>query len=95
MAEAETPTYLLRLVYPAQQAGFAFYGAIRGEAEAALACFSSEDVQRVFFGVFAPGVPMMEGLTGGEALAPLEQLGNLAGDFAAQVGAGGSLPAPP
>ncbi len=93
---ADAPTYLLRMIYPAQQAGFAFYGAIQSGAGGEQACFSADDVQRTFLGVFAPGVPTMEGLTGAESLAPLEQaLGIPVQDFAAQVGAGGCLPAPP
>lgn len=92
--DAEPPTYIVRLVYPAQRAGFAFYGAIRSEVGQQQVCFSEADIQRVFFGVFAPEVPMMEGLAYSESLVALAGLGVPYEDFAAQADAGGCLPLP-
>ncbi len=69
----DPPTYMLRLLYPTQQTGFAFYGQTIGDATVRQVCFSAEQVTSAFFGVFAPGIPPMAGLTYSDYLLPVEQ----------------------
>lgn len=62
------PGYVLALTYPAQQAAFAFYGTANSAGQA---CPAPGALDRVFFGIFAADVPMLDGLTGSETLQPV------------------------
>jgi hypothetical protein len=87
--------YVLRMLYPDQRAGFAFYGQIAPATGGVALCFDEAHVERTFFGLFAEGVPMMEGLDGTEALRPLAEVdGRTYEDFAADLADDGCLSLP-
>ncbi len=80
------PGYVLAMMYPAQQAAFAYYGPLDAAGQA---CPAAGGLERVFFGVFAPDVPMLDGLTGFDALQPASPEAVLAA-----VGGQGCVPLP-
>jgi hypothetical protein len=87
--------YVLRALYPDRRAGFAFYGETAPATGGAALCFDAAHVERTFFGLFAEGVPMMEGLDGMETLRPLAEVdGRTVDDFAADLADGGCLSLP-
>lgn len=87
--DEEPPAYALRLLYAQESLGFAFYGTPQGDTAQPTLCFSPDDVNRTFFGLFAPGVPPMEGLAYTQYLLPVEDaLGLPPESFAEQVSGG-------
>lgn len=87
--------YTLRALYSERRAGFAFYGSIAPAPGGAALCFDEAHVERTFFGLFAEGVPMMEGLEGTESLRPLAEVnGWTYEEFAADLADDGCLSLP-
>jgi hypothetical protein len=93
--ENEPPRFTLQLVYPDQQTGFAFYGETTGDASYRAVCLSDEHLLVTLFGVFAPDVTPMGGLTDSDYLLPaLETLGLAYADFDQQMRASECLTIP-
>lgn len=88
----EPPAAMLRLFYPHVQTGFAFYADTSSSGDGWRVCFSEDQAGRAFFGIFAPDIPPMAGLTHSERLLPLlETIGMAYEDFAAEMAATGCL----
>jgi hypothetical protein len=93
--DQQPPVYVLQLVYGEQQTGFSFSGRASGDETALQVCLSDESVSVTRFGVFAPGVTPMEGLSNSAYLLPLtDTLGLSYEEFAALVSAGNCLTIP-
>ena len=88
-------TYTLRLLYPATQSGVAFYGIASPTDAGYDICFDSDHLRRAIFGLYAPGLPLMEGIPGVDTLRPIAETASQQ-DFLTAVGSGGclTLPAP-
>jgi hypothetical protein len=93
--DQQPPAYMLQLVYDEQRTGFAFSGPTSGDDAARQVCLGDESVSVTRFGVFAPGVTPMEGLSNSPYLLPLaETVGLPYEDFAALVASGECLTIP-
>jgi hypothetical protein len=93
--DQQPPLYVLQLVYGEQQTGFSFSGRTSGDDSARLVCLSGDGVSVTRFGVFAPDVTPMEGLSNSAYLLPLaETVGLPYEQFAALVSAGNCLAIP-
>lgn len=89
--EASTE-YMLRMQYDNGEMGFAFYGVASGDPAAPVLCFTADEAERTFFGLFAPGVPSMAGLAYDERLLPVDTaLGVPADQAATEIVAGQCL----
>jgi hypothetical protein len=89
------PIYMLQLVYDEPRAGFAFSGRAPGDEATRQVCLSDEGVSVTRFGVFAPDVTPMEGLSNSAYLLPLaETVGLSYEEFAALAAAGECLTIP-
>lgn len=90
--DEELPVYTLHLVYTGKRAAFAYYGRPQGDAVQRSVCLTPGEIDRTFFGLFAPEAPLMGGLAYQQYLLPAgEALGLPAEQVVAQLGAGGCL----
>lgn len=92
---ASPVTYTLRLLYPATSHGVAFYGIATPTDAGYDVCFDSDHLRKAMFGLFAPNLPLMEGIPGVDTLRPIAEVVSQQ-DFLTAVGSGGclTLPAP-
>jgi hypothetical protein len=82
----DQPTYLLELLYPDRQTGFAYFGNTLGTANAPQVCFDADQVQSTTLAITKVGLTPMESIRYGELLLPLtDTLGITYPDFAAEM----------
>jgi hypothetical protein len=93
--DEDPPAYLLEMVYPDRQMGFAFYGQTLGDLSARQVCLNPDQVQASSMGIVAPGISPMEDILYVDRLLPLaDTLSITYADFAAEMSGDGCIDVP-
>jgi hypothetical protein len=93
--DQDQPTYLLEMIYPDRQTGFAYFGNTLGAANAPQVCFTAEQVETVTMGITKPDLAPMDGIRYIDLLLPLtDTLGITDADFAAEMAGDGCIDIP-